>query len=99
MQQAARAAQDPTTRDSVMSMEELERLWGASKPGSVKIFMIQARGWVETPSDAAAAKDSGSSQPSVQVAAVGVEEEAADGSLLPLEERGWAEKIVQELQK
>jgi hypothetical protein len=99
MQQAARAAQDPTARDSVMSMEELERLWGASKPGSVKIFMIQARGWVETPSDAAAVKDSGSSQPSVQVAAVGVEEEEADGSLLPLEERGRANAIVQELQK
>ena len=99
MQQAARAVQDPTTRDSVMSMEDLEQLWATSKPGSVKIFMIQARGWVETPSGAAAAKDSGSSQPSVQVAAVGVEEEAADGSLLPLEERGRADAIVQELQK
>jgi hypothetical protein len=99
MQQAAAAAQDPATRDSVMSMEELEHLWATSKPGSVKIFMIQARGLVEPSSGEQAAKDSGSGQPPVRVSAVGVEEPAADGSLLPLEERGRAEKIVQELQK
>ena len=49
MQQATRAAQDPAMRDSIMSMDELESLWSSSKPGSVKIFMIQARGLVEEP--------------------------------------------------
>ena len=99
MQQAAAAARDPATRDSVMAMDELEHLWATSKPGSVKIFLIQARGLVETSSGQRATKDSGSSQSPVRVAAVGVEDKAADGSLLPPEERGRAEEIVAELQK
>ena len=98
MQQATLATQDPATRNSVMSMEELEQLWATSKPGSVKIFMIQARGLVEPSSGERATKDSGSGQSSVRVSAVGVESAEADGSLLPLEERGRADKIVQELQ-
>ena len=96
MQQAARAAQDPTTRDSIMTMKELEDLWSKSKPGSVKIFMIQSGGWVEKQT---ATKDNGSSQSPIRVSAVGVDDKDSDGSLLPPEERERAANIVQGLQK
>ncbi len=47
VQQAVRAAKDPSMRDMVMSMKELEELWRTSAAGAVKIFLIQARGWVD----------------------------------------------------
>lgn len=64
-----------------MSMAELEQLWATSKPGAVKIFMIQARGFVE--SAAAAANPAG--QDAVRVASVGTDgaEAGSDGSKAP----------------
>lgn len=100
MQQAARAAKDPATKDTVMTMEELEHLWSTSKPGSVKIFMIQARGLVgeATHTPVAAAKLKQAGQQASKVSAVSVAQQEADGSLLPLEERVQAERMVRQLQ-
>ena len=99
MQQAVRAAKDPDMKDCIMTMDELERLWSTSKPGSVRIFMIQARGLVgETTDNPAAGKTKRPAQRRSRVAAVSMAEQEADGSLLPPEERARAEKIVQRLQ-
>ena len=47
VEQAVRAAKDPSMRDTVMSMKELDELWRTSAAGTVKIFMLQARGWAD----------------------------------------------------
>jgi len=99
LQQAALALQDPATRDYIMSMAELEQLWATSKPGAVKIFMIQARGFVEGLTEGAAVTTA--RKDGVRVAAVETEssESGSDGSLLPAQERQQAQHVVSKLQR
>ena len=93
MQQAALAAQDPTMRDSVMTMDELEQLWATSAAGTVKIFMMQSRGFV----DAEQAK--APRQVDLRVSAVQTQsQEVQDGSRLPLEEQAQATNLERVLQ-
>ena len=96
LQQAARAASDPSVSSLVMGMEELERLWATSAPGSVKVFAIQARGFVEAADARSEVKQDG-----VQVGAVATDgqQQAEDGSHLPPNERPRAERMVSELQR
>jgi hypothetical protein len=103
-QQAARAAADPSMKSTVMSMDELEQLWATSAPGSVKIFVLQSRGFVE-----------GVKAETVQVGAVnhvqqtdknvtsagggGCESDDPDASLLPMHERTRATNVVSDLHR
>ena len=106
LQQAARAASDPSVSSLVMSMEELERLWTTSAPGSVKIFAMQARGFVET-EDAMSEVERDGSEVRVGAVATGGRqqqqqqqaESVKDGSHLPLNERPRAERMVSKLQR
>jgi hypothetical protein len=106
---AARAAADPSTRDLVMSMVELEQLWNDSTPGSVKIFMLQSCGIVEEP-DRISAQCHAPRSPYDASCATAVHHavatfksdttsEVATGSLLSAEERAQAEHMTQQLQR
>ncbi len=102
IEHAAQAAADPSTRDLVMSMVELEQLWNNSTPGSVKIFMLQSCGIVEqsaprSRSDASCA----AAHHAVTVATFKSDTTsvASAGSLLSEEERAQAEHMTQQLQR
>ena len=112
LQRAEDAMKDPSLRDTVMSMEQLEQLWVNSAPGSVKIFAIQAQGFVEA-SDQSQSGSSASNKPSskggVRVGAIDVQRASGcsgseflsgeSGSLLPPGERAHADRVVAELKR
>ena len=104
IQLAELAAQDSSTRDLVMSMQELEQLCDSSAPGSVRLYAMQPRGWISAdnqsrPEPMTEASDSRSAQdqPHLRVATAAEASAGSDGSHLPAHERQQAERITHKL--
>jgi len=95
--QAKLAVSDPTTAPMVMTMEELEDLWTRSPEGSVKVFAMQAAGFVEQELEPQAPTPGSSDK--VAVGPVSTRAPTEDGSLLPPEERAEAERMVAKLRE
>ena len=108
LQRAEDAMRDPALSETLMSMKQLEQLWATSVPGSVKIFAIQAQGFVDSELQCGSSVVTVSQKPgNVQVGAVDVQQASGgaesafgeSGSLLPPSERPHADRVVAELQR